>query len=52
MKALIAIALLLMVLWIVLRLALAITSGLLNVLWIVALVMLVAWAWNTLRSKL
>jgi hypothetical protein len=50
-KALIAIALLLMIAWVVLRVALAITSGLLHLLWIVALVMLVIWAWGQIRAK-
>ena len=51
MKALIAIALLLVIAWVVLRIALAITSGLLNLLWIVALVMLVMWGWQKIRPK-
>ena len=51
MKALIAIALLLIIAWVVLRIALAITSGLLNLLWIVALVMLVMWVWEKIRPK-
>jgi hypothetical protein len=52
MKGLVAIALLLIVAWVVLRVALAITSGLLHLLWIVALVMLCLWAWRSLRAKL
>jgi hypothetical protein len=51
MKALIVIAILLVVAWIVLRIALAITSGLLHLLWVVALVMLVMWAWGNIRRK-
>ena len=52
LKTLIAIALLLLVAWIVLRIALAITSGLLHLLWVVALIMLCIWAWGKLRAKL
>jgi hypothetical protein len=51
MKALIVIALLLMVAWVVLRVALAITSGLLHLLWIAAIVMAIIWAWRQVRSK-
>jgi hypothetical protein len=51
MKALIAIALLLIVAWIVLRIALAITSGLLHLLWIVAIVMIAMWAWRKARER-
>jgi hypothetical protein len=51
MKGLIAIAILLIIAWIVLRIALAITSGLLHLLWIVALVMLVFWGWEKIRQK-
>ena len=50
MKVLVAIALLLIVAWVVLRIALAITSGLLHLLWIVALVMLAIWAWGKVRD--
>jgi hypothetical protein len=52
MKGLIAIALLLMVAWVVLRVALAVTSGLLHVLWIVAVIMLCVWAWGQLKAKM
>jgi hypothetical protein len=52
MKGLIAIALLLIVAWVVLRVALAVTSGLLHVLWIVAIIMLCVWAWGQLRAKM
>ena len=51
MKVLIAIAILLIIAWIVLRIALAITSGLLHLLWVVALVMLVMWGWEKIRRK-
>ena len=50
MKAFIAIAVLLMIAWVVLRVALAITSGLLHLLWIVALVLAVLWAWGKMRD--
>ena len=52
MKVLVVIAILLVVAWIVLRIALAITSGLLHLLWVVALVMLVMWAWDRIRRKI
>jgi hypothetical protein len=52
MKGLIAIALLLIVAWVVLRVALAVTSGLLHVLWIVAIIMLCVWAWGQLKAKI
>ncbi len=45
------IAIVLAIAWIVLRLALAVTSGLLHLLWILALVMLVIWIFNKLRGK-
>lgn len=43
MNSLVWLAVLLMIAWIVLRLALAVTSGLLHLLWIVAIVMFVVW---------
>lgn len=51
MKGLIAVAVLLVIAWVVLRIALAITSGLLHLLWIVALVMAAMWAWGKVRGK-
>jgi len=49
MNALAWLALLLVIAWLVLRLALAITSGLLHLLWIAAVVMLVLWVVGKLR---
>lgn len=50
MNALAWLALLLVIVWLALRLALAITSGLLHLLWIAAIVMLVLWAIGKLRK--
>jgi hypothetical protein len=50
MNALIGIAIFLLILWVVLRLALAITSGLLHLVWIVAVVMFVLWIVGHLRG--
>jgi hypothetical protein len=46
----IAIAILLMIAWVILRIALAVTGVLLHLLWIVALIMLAMWAWAKLRG--
>jgi hypothetical protein len=43
MNALIGIAIFLLILWVVLKLALAITGGLLHLIWIAAVVMFVLW---------
>jgi hypothetical protein len=51
MKALPYIAVLLLIVWAVLRLALLVTTGLLHLLWIVALVMIVSAALGKLRGK-
>ena len=51
MNSLVWLAIVLAVAWIVLRLALAVTSGLLHLLWIAALVMLSLWIFNKLRGK-
>lgn len=51
MNSLIGIAIFLLILWVVLRLALAITSGLLHLVWIVALVMFVFWIVGHLRGS-
>lgn len=50
MRAIIAIAILLMIAWVVLRIALAVTSGLLHLLWIVALVFFALWVWDKLSG--
>ena len=51
MNSLAWLAIVLAVAWIVLRLALAVTSGLLHLLWIAALVMFCLWIFNKLRGK-
>ena len=51
MKSLAVVAVLLMIAWVVLRVALAITSGLLNLLWIAAIIMGVVWLWNKATGK-
>jgi hypothetical protein len=51
MKSLAAAAVLLLIAWVVLRVALAITSGLLNLLWIAAIIMGVIWLWNKATGK-
>ena len=51
MKALIAIAVLLIVAAVILRVALAITTGLLHLLWIGALILGALWLWNKVGAK-
>lgn len=51
MNIMAGLAVFLLILWVVLRVALAITSGLLHLLWIAAVVMFVMWAVGRLRSK-
>jgi hypothetical protein len=51
MNAIAGAALFLLILWLVLRLFLAVTSGLLHLLWIVAIVMLVLWLVGKLRGS-
>lgn len=48
--ALIFLALVLVVIWLVLRVALAVTSGLLHVLWILAIIFAIIWVINHLRG--
>lgn len=50
MHSLIWLAGVLLVLWIVFRLALAVTSGLLHLLWIGAIVMFVLWLYRKIRG--
>jgi hypothetical protein len=50
MNAIAGLALLLLIIWVVLRVALAITSGVLHLLWIAAIIMLVVWAVGRLRG--
>jgi len=51
MKSLAVVAVLLLIAWVILRVALAITSGLLNLLWIAAIIMGVVWLWNKATGK-
>jgi hypothetical protein len=51
MKALIALAVLLVIAWVILRIALAITTGLLHLLWIGALILGAMWVWGKIREK-
>ncbi len=51
MNSLVWIAIVLVVAWIVLRLALALTGGLLHLLWIVAVIMFVIWLVGKIRGK-
>lgn len=51
MNSLAWIAAVILILWIVLSVALAITSGILHLLWIVALVMLAVWLYNKFRGR-
>ena len=50
MNALAGLAVVLLILWVVLKLALAVTSGLLHLLWIAAVAMLVMWLVGKLRG--
>jgi hypothetical protein len=51
MKSVAVAAVLLLITWVVLRVALAITSGLLHLLWIAAIIMGVMWVWNKVTGK-
>ncbi len=51
MNAIAGLAVFLLVLWIVLKVALAVTSGALHLLWIAALVMLAVWLVGKLRGS-
>jgi len=50
MNALAGLALFLIVVWLVLKIALEVTSGLLHLIWIAAVVMLIVWAVGKLRG--
>ena len=50
MNAIAWLALLLLIVWVVLRVALAVTGGLLHLLWIAAVIMFVIWLVGNLRS--
>src|SRR4051794_22873066 len=51
MNALAVLAVVLLIAWVVLKLALAVTSGLLHLLWIAAVVMFVIWIFSKLRGS-
>ena len=51
MNSLVWLAVVLIVAWLILRLALAVTSGLLNLLWIIAIVVFIVWAFGKLRGR-
>ncbi|HEV7869318.1 MAG TPA: hypothetical protein VGO90_16640 [Chthoniobacteraceae bacterium] len=51
MNPIIWIAVLLLIAWIVLRVALAVTGAALHLLWVVGLIMLAVWAVGKLRGK-
>jgi hypothetical protein len=50
MNALVWLAIVLVVTWLILRVALALTSGILHLLWIAAIVMFVLWLFGKLRG--
>jgi hypothetical protein len=52
MHALAWIAALLIIAWIILRVALAVTSGLLHLLWIAAIVMLAIWLFRKVKKRI
>jgi hypothetical protein len=51
MNTLVWLAVVLLVGWIILRVALAVTSGLLHLLWIAAIIMFVVWVFRKLKRK-
>jgi hypothetical protein len=51
MNPLLWLAIVVVIAWIVLRLALAVTSGLLHLLWIAAIIMLIVWIVGKVRGK-
>ena len=51
MNAIAWLAVVLLILWVILRLAVAITSGLLHILWIAAIIMFVVWAVGKVRGS-
>ena len=51
MSKLLAIALLLLVVWVILRVALAVTGLFLHVIWILAVILAVIWLVGKLRGK-
>jgi hypothetical protein len=51
MRSLIYIAILLIVIWVVARIVAGVASALLNILWIVALIMLVIWLFGLVTGR-
>ena len=51
MSKLLLLALLLLVVWVVLRVALAVTGVFLHVLWIIAVILAIVWVVGKLRGK-
>ncbi|MEO5915858.1 MAG: hypothetical protein ABIS50_16600 [Luteolibacter sp.] len=51
MNSLLGTAVFLLILWVVLRIALAVTGAFLHLLWIVALVLAVLWVYGKIRGK-
>jgi hypothetical protein len=51
MNPLLWLAIVVVIAWIVLRLALAVTSGVLHLLWIAAIIMLIVWIVGKVRGK-
>ena len=50
MNALVWLAFLLLIAWLVLKLALAVTGGLLHLFWIAAVIMFIVWAIGKMRG--
>jgi hypothetical protein len=51
MNKVLILALFLMIVWVVLRVALAVTSAFLHLLWIIAIILAVLWLFGKLRGK-
>ena len=51
MSKLLSIAVVLLILWVVLKVVLAVTSGVLHVLWIIAVILAVMWLVGKLRGS-
>lgn len=51
MSKILSLAVLLLVVWVILKVVLAITSGFLHVLWIIAVIFAVVWLFGKLRGN-
>lgn len=51
MNKLLILAILLVIIWVILRVALALTGAFLHLLWIIAVVIFIVWLINKLRGK-